>query len=173
MASYPRRELTTLITRCQAAGSTKERGNALEDLCRFLLEKVQDVRFHSRDQLNAARSQEIDLSFWVGRGSPLHFMPWVLLVEAKNHAKPVSSRDVRWFVEKLDDRKLGHGILVAMNGISGSPGKRTGAWDMIVKAMHKGIRVVVLTQDDLRVLRCTADLIRLIENRFLEITILA
>ena len=170
---YPPEELKSLLDKCHAAGSTEERGDALECLCRFLFEKVDGVRFHARDLLNAKRSQEIDLSFWVATHSPLSFMPYVLLVEAKNRTDRVGSQEVNWFVSKLERRKLTHGILVAMNGISGSDKRGSHAWDVVIKAVHDGIRVVVLTREDLDSLSCADDLVRRIQDRVLHITMLA
>jgi len=100
----------------------------------------------------------------------LHFLPFFFLIEAKNHATAVSSKDVGWFIAKLEKRGLEFGILVAYNGITGSD--RRAAWSEVAIALSKGIRLVVLTESEIRGLRDDDDLVSLMQKKICELVLI-
>jgi len=174
MAKYSPTRILQLLRQIEHAETNNSRGEAFEDLCCYLLGKVRGVRIGRRDALNYPGSQEMDIICWVDCGSsPLSFIPWILVVEAKCYTDPVSSKEVGAFVDKLRRRRVEYGILVAMNGISGELVNGTHAWDIIRRALWDGIRVIVLTGDDIRSVQTTEAFVTLIQDKLMDLTVSA
>lgn len=110
-------------------------------------------------------SEEIDAVLMVDdcRGIPLRSM--VVLVECKNWANPVGSDEVAWFETKLRRRSLNDGILIAASGITGDPLKLNSAHDIIQAALGAGVRILVVTRDDIGSLNSTDDVIELLKAK--------
>lgn len=157
------------------AANTVERGRILEALIAYLLSCCPGVRHFNSNNLNAAGSSELDVCFWNNRrlGS-LDFLPQILIVECKNTAARVGSPDVRIFLHKLITMRLDLGILVAANGITGDPNCVTAAHDVIRTAFHTShIRLIVLTRAELEALETLDDLICLLQDKILLLTMQA
>jgi hypothetical protein len=98
------------------------KGKALEDLIYYIFEKVPGIPFIERNQQNVFQTEEIDLAFWNDKTiNGLHFLPNIILVECKNWSRAVDTDAVSYFKNKIDERGLDFGVLVAANGITGDP----------------------------------------------------
>jgi hypothetical protein len=84
-----------------SAATAKARGNALEDLLIYILNRVPGVKFEDRNIVAAANSEEIDLLFWNNKTSD-GFRPLddILMFECKNWSQPVGSDTVAWFIRR-------------------------------------------------------------------------
>ena len=153
-------------------GSSAVRGKALEDLVCYLLGRIPGVTVVKRNAVDVGKTQEIDVACWNKRlRGGLDFLPYLLLVEAKNSSVRVSSRDVGWFIAKLEDMGLDFGILVARSGITGRD-RNSSAWGVVAKARRNGVRIAVLTQDDVASLRHTDDFAGLVQRKLCELVLL-
>ena len=154
-------------------GSTNyEKGRALEDLFCHLFSLVPGITVTRRNTLSTFHDEEVDVAFWNERlhgGFP--FLPYVLLVECKNWSKPVGSQEVAWFVTKLQTRGLTFGILVALNGITGSASARTDAHQIVAKALMEGRQLIVLERQTLESLRATDDLVLCIKEKLCDLAV--
>ena len=82
----------------QGAATTALKGRALEDLICYLFGLVPVVTITHRNEMNAFDTEEIDVALWNEQDpSSFHFLPNVILIEAKNWSKPVSSIETNWF----------------------------------------------------------------------------
>ena len=105
----------------QTAGSTSNKGRALEDLICYLFGLVPGVTITHRNKMNVFDTEEIDVAVWNEQApSGFHFLPNLILIEAKNWSNPVSSMEVNWFDSKLRDKGLDFGILISPCGITGN-----------------------------------------------------
>jgi len=95
----------------------------------------------------------------------------ILVVECKEWGRPVGSAEVTWFVEKLRSRALDHGVLVAEQGITGDAEQGRAAQHIIAGALRDGLRVIVVTGEDLRAVRSGRDVVKLLQVRLCELTI--
>src|SRR2546421_11876003 len=112
MPKYSQRRIRALLRESDNASTNDERGDKLEELTRYLFEKVRGISFYDRNILDANRAQELDVVFWNPSNlSEIGFLDLVLIIECKNTGHPVSSAGVGWFVRKLQDRGANHGIL--------------------------------------------------------------
>jgi hypothetical protein len=147
-------------------GATRAiRGQALEDVVGHTFGRIPGIRLGARNIRSAFRSEELDGMLVVEdcKGLPLRSM--MVLFECKNWGAPVGSDEVAWFVDKLRQRNLTEGILIAANGITGDQNKLHGAHDKIQAALAQGIHVIVVTSNELRKLKSTDDARGLLEAK--------
>jgi hypothetical protein len=84
------------------AGTTAEKGRALEDLICYLFGLVPGVTITHRNDMNAFDTEEIDVALWNDQDATgFNFLPNVILIESKNWSHAVSSIEVNWFDTKL------------------------------------------------------------------------
>jgi restriction endonuclease len=133
----------------------------------YLFSKCPGVRHFQNNALNAAGSSEVDVCFWNNRNpGSIDFLPEILVVECKNTAERVGSAAVRVFLSKLQEMRLGHGVLVAAHGVTGDQESLSAAHDVIRGAFQRDrIRIIVLTRVELETLRDTEGLIRLLQDK--------
>ena len=155
------------------ARNADAKGDALEELSKYLFENVTGVECSGKNILDAPRAHELDLAFWNDqRVSPIYFLDAVLVVECKATGSPVGSNGVGWFVLKLQDLGARHGILVALNGITGSANRNTSAHREVLNALvRNGIRVLLLTRSEILTLTDGNSLSALLQRKLLRLTL--
>ena len=154
------------------AESTAGQGKALEDLICYLFAQVPGITITLRNTKNAFKTEEIDVALWNEREAQgLHFLPNLILVEAKNWSSPVGGDEVSWFDSKLRSRGLEFGILVCTRGITGDPEKLTAAHRIIANALAEKRKLVVLRTDELLKLANTEALCDLIKLKLCELAV--
>lgn len=156
MTDYDAAKIQDFIDRGLTSRTTKEQGDALEDLVCYLLEGLPGIKT-KRNVVDRSKSCEIDVIVancqygWMTQ-YPKHFF-----VECKNWGKPVDSKAVRDFAMKMEDRSVEIGVLVTANGIRGKAADITAAYQEIVLQQVKGRRIVVVHVDQLRTLKSPSD----------------
>jgi hypothetical protein len=167
MPTLAARRIRLFFGRGDAATTAQERGQALEGLLVYIMERIPGLRLMERDVRNAVNSEEIDLIFWNDRlPNGLPFLPYILIFECKNWHDPVDSVAVRFFLEKLRTRHLEYGFMIAANGITGNEIDRTAAYDHIGFAFtNDRCGMLVFTRDELLQITHTDAFIRLIQDK--------
>jgi hypothetical protein len=155
------------------AKTADARGDALEELSKYLFENLRGVECSGKNILDSPRAHELDLAFWNDqRVSPLYFLDAVLVVECKATGLPVGSNGVAWFAVKLQDRGARHGVLVALNGITGSASRNTSAHSEVLNALVRdGIRILLLTRAEILNLTDSNSLASLLQRKLLRLTL--
>jgi hypothetical protein len=173
MASYSRKRLDAMLLAIDQSETADAKGDALEILSTYLFEKLRGVSLLRRNILDAPRAHELDIAFWNDQPrSELAFLDAVLVVECKASDRPVGSEEVGWFVRKLQDRGAHHGILIALNGITGSSSEVTSAHSEVLGALLRDkIKVLLVTRAEIITLSCSADLADLLKQKLLILTL--
>ncbi len=173
MANYSKPNITRLLNESDIAPNTAVKGAKLEELVRYIFNKVPKVSFYASNVLDGVRAHELDVIFTNDvRNSPLYFLDFTIITECKNTADRTSSAQVGWFVRKLQDRGVSTGILISLSGITGVADGLSNAHSEILDALVRdGIRVLVITRDDILALNKTDDLVALIQRKILKLTI--
>ena len=172
MAAISVKRVARFLEYGRNGNNTTEQGKALEDLVCYLFGKIPGISVTHRNQLNTFATEEIDVALWNEKRRPgFHFLPHVLLIEAKNWSAPVGSAEVAWFDRKLRDRGLDLGILVAIRGVTGNTADRTAAHQIIAGSLRESRRILVMTGDDLGELRDTKDLVLLLKTRLCDLAV--
>ncbi len=170
-----REDLQTEVLRhlrlCDRATSTYNKGKAFEDLICFLFEVIPGITTR-RNKKNVFNTEEVDVmltnEFFPG-GLPSPAFPPHILIECKNWSVKVDSMNVSWFIDKLESRGLGLGILFAAQGITGNTQHLTDAHFIIAKALPKGRRMLVITRNDIENLTRATDLVRLLKEKLSDL----
>ena len=149
MGDYSKDAIFSLAAKCKDQGlPTTARGRAFEELFCYLLAGVPGIVYQT-DTVNFAQSDEIDIAVAnSGNVSGLACFPTLFLVEAKNWTDPVDSISIGAFIDKLRDRHIELGILVAANGVTGGPATLREAHHKAASAQTSGYRILLITMDD-------------------------
>jgi hypothetical protein len=162
-------QLTGLIALVDSAATNQDKGSRFETLAIYLFEHLDGVEVTDHDI--RMPSEEIDLVLWNAQREEI-LRPWeaIILVECKNWSAAVGAPALDNFIGKLRRRGLKTGIFVAANGVTGSfingDGDEPGAIGIIRSALQEGIRVIVLTMDDIRAVATLDDIRGLIKTRY-------
>ncbi|MGP0067998.1 MAG: hypothetical protein ACLQGP_30935 [Isosphaeraceae bacterium] len=160
------------MKRADNAGTNDEKGQIFEDLIVYLFSKVPGVPQIRRNSISVFRSEELDLVIWNNKHAKglISLNTWIP-VECKSSLHPIGSRELQVFISKIERRALDFGILIAWQGITGDPATLTGAHDHASTALIKGIRVIIITRQDIENLTSTEDLVGLIRTRICDLII--
>jgi hypothetical protein len=146
--------------------STTARGRAFEKLFCYLLDGVPGI-IYEVDRVNFAQSDEIDIAVAnTGSLSGLACFPTLFLVEAKNWKDSVDNSSVGAFIDKLRDRHIELGILVAASGVTGDPTTLRAAYKA-ASAQTSGYRILLIVMDDLLQVRTSDEFTLLLVKRLL------
>lgn len=172
MPKFSAKKIKDLFAKSDAAKTNVEKGKCLEDLAVYLFEMIPGISVTARDKKNTYDAEEIDVALWNeqhARGfKTLNFL---ILVECKNWSSPVGSMEVNWFLTKIKNRALDFGILIAANGITGSDEDRRQAHDVVSKALAEGVRMILLTRDEILSLADTDELVRTVKCKLCELIV--
>lgn len=173
MARYSKRKINKLIIESDNAQTADEKGDKLEELTKYLFSKVLGVKFHKKNVLDGYRAHELDVVFTNDvRISDLYFLGFSIITECKNTAQPIGSNDVRWFIDKLRDRGLQVGVLVSFSGITGAASGVLNAHSEILNAVNRdSLIILVLNRDEIKSLGTTEDLVKILIDKKLALTI--
>lgn len=172
MARYLRKEINRHLSICDNGSTNHEKGHAFEDLVCYLFDNVPGISISQRNQLNAFENEEIDIALWNEKAqNGLYFLPHIVLVECKNWSKPVSSSEISWFLSKLTSRGLDFGILVANNGITGSPAELTAAHNTIALHLAQKRQMIVFTREDIINLGDATSLVNLTKQKLCKLAV--
>ena len=158
---------SALIEQCAAAGTSQEKGSALEDLLRYLLDSVPGVSV--RKVRVQTQAEEIDIVAFNERRDRA-FADWdpIIFVECKNWRERVGKDEVVVFLDKLRGAGLHFGILVAREGVTGDANGRRDATLKLREAMRDGFRVIVVTLAELEVITDAASFSNLVIDKFCD-----
>jgi hypothetical protein len=173
MARYSRKKINRLITESDNAPNSDVKGDKLEELVKYLFDKIPGVLFYKKNVLDGVRAHELDVVFKNDiRVSELHFLDFVIITECKNTANRLGSSEVRWFIDKLRDRGRKSGILISLSGISGAANGQMNAHSEVINALLRdNITILLLDRGEIESLNSTEELVELLLNKILALTI--
>lgn len=161
--------LAARIADVDAAATAHDKGASFEALAIYLFEHLNGVEVTEHDI--RMPSEEIDIVLWNAQLEEV-LRPWeaVVLVECKNWSANVGAPALDNFIGKLRRRSLTTGIFIAATGVTGGfingDGDEPGAVGIVRSALQEGIRVIVITMNDIRAITCLDDIRRLIKTRY-------
>lgn len=152
----------------QAAETSDAKGKLYEELLKYLFEGVPGC-IAERNLTNVFRTEQIDVA--VGNAQSydgLWLLPHVVLVECKDWDKPVDSTAVGYFMNILTGRGIELGVLVAASGITGNRDDLTNAHAIGLHGSPRGIKIVVITAEEIAGLQSVGDFVDLLHRRYLR-----
>ena len=172
MPNFSSKKIKDFFAKSDAAKTIAEKGRRLEDLAVYLFAKIPGISITARNKKNTYDTEEIDVALW-NEQHPRGFkaLNFLILVECKNWTSPVGSMEVNWFLTKIKNRALNFGILIASNGITGSDEDKKHAHDVVSKALAEGIRMILLTREEILALTDSDELVRLVKRKLCELIV--
>ncbi|MCK4297267.1 MAG: restriction endonuclease [Candidatus Marinimicrobia bacterium] len=173
MARYSQNTIVRLLRESDNAPNSYVKGEKLEELVKYLFDKVTGVTFYAANTLDGVRAHELDVIFSNDqRRSDLYFLEFIIITECKNTANRIGSHDVRWFISKLQDRGVKTGLLISLNGITGEADGQISAHSEIINALNRdGTKVLVIMREDILSFSNTNDLVGLLKRKIMKLTI--
>lgn len=150
------------------APDSDAKGKAYEALVTYLFSCVPGCTVEP-DITNVFGAEQIDVA--VGNRASedgLYLLPKIFMVECKDWDQPVDSKTVGYFLNILAGRSIEVGVLVAANGITGNLSNMTYAHALGLTAAPRGIKLVVITTEEIAGLSTTAEFIELLHRRLLR-----
>lgn len=149
----------------KSAGTSYQRGRYYENLLAYLIESVPGCEA-IRNRLNYYGTEEVDITVDNARlVDGFSRLPEKFLVECKNWSSPVDSTTLGYFVNVVVDRDCSLGVLAAAQGITSDKHHRGRAHAIGMAALIRHIRIIVITDADLRRLTSPADFVALLHRR--------
>ena len=164
MAAYDPSVIKEYLAVVDNPPTAAAKGKAFEDLACYLFNGIPGITITVRNLMNTFATEEIDVACKndndpAGLGGLVDFF----LVECKGWKDAVNSEQVSWFLTKIRHRGVRFGILIAANGITGEPEHLTRANFLVsVEMATFGIKMVVITREEIEKLTSGEDLARLI-----------
>jgi restriction endonuclease len=156
------------LTEAKTASTSDAKGKLYEELVRYLFEGVPGC-IAERNLTNVFRTEQVDVAVGNARlKDGLWLLPHVILAECKDWDKPVDSSTVGYFMSILAGRGIELGVLVAANGITGDREDLTNAHALGLHASPRGIKLIVITSDDIDGLQSVDEFIELLHRRYLK-----
>lgn len=173
MARYSQNTITRLLDESDNAPNVDVKGAKLEELVRYLFDKIPRVSYYDSNVLDGVRAHELDVIFTNDvRNSDLYFLDFTIITECKNTANRIGSHQVGWFVRKLQDRGVSTGILISLSGITGEADGQNNASSEIINALIRDkIKILVIRRADILGFQTTNDLVDLLKRKILRLTI--
>jgi hypothetical protein len=171
MPRYSTLKIQNMLMKSDNATTPAAKGAMLEQLIRYLFEKIPGISFVEKNILDSPRAHEIDLAF-TNRASEseLFFLDAVIIVECKHTQTPVGSEKVRWFIDKLVDRGSSNGILVSLTGITGSPDCPSSAYSEITNALTRDkVIIILIEREEILDFTNTNDITDLMSEKYLRL----
>ncbi len=172
MAKYDKKKIKKLLNYRSIGSDKNKQERNLEELTRYIFEKISGISVITPNQSNKLRSQEIDLVLWNKQVlDGLYFLPNIIPIECKNMSETVNGMTLNWFVKKIRNSGLSMGILVARDGISGNELKETFAYHEHANALRDGVQVIVITGQDLEKTTDPEQFVEMLKQKLLNLVI--
>ncbi|MDG9674820.1 restriction endonuclease [Micromonospora sp. DH14] len=160
--------LTQLLEAASLAGNSQAKGEAYEKLITFLFESIPGC-IVDRDITNVFGTEQIDIAVGnIHEAGGLRLLPPIILVECKNWNDPVDSQAIGYFFNILASRAIELGVLVAASGVTGDVLSGRHSHALGLAAAPRGIKMIVITNDDITQIRQPEDFVELLHRRYLR-----
>lgn len=173
MPNYSQKIILKLLHESDNAATADLKGAKLEELVNYLFSKVPGVQFYAANTLDGVRAHELDVIFKNDqRVSDLYFLDFIIITECKNTGNRIGSKDVRWFISKLQDHGVKNGVLISLSGITGEADGKSNAHSEIINALNKdGTKVLVIKRGDIEAFTTTDNLVDLLQVKIMKLAI--
>lgn len=170
MGAISQAQVRKFLKAADSAATNDAKGNVFEELVCYLFEKIPGIILPQRNILNQSASEEIDLAFFNEQHPKgLKSFNAFLLIECKNWSSAIGSADVGAFISKLNNRGLDFGILIAANGVTGSPEDGKQAHHQATLALSKKVQIIVITRAEIETLTSSDELVTLIKKKVCQL----
>ena len=154
------------------SSSQNEQGFALEELLCNLFKKIPGLSITKRNEDRKFDGNDIDIIIWnAQRSDGFYFLPNILSIAAYRWLEKIEKEHISWFINRLKERGLSFGILVAMNGLVEDEEERTLVRQQISSALNDERQIVILRGKDFKKINSTEQLVTLVKEKLCELAV--
>ena len=145
---------------------------ALEELLCNLFEKIPGLSITKRNEDRKFDGKDIDIIVWNDQKSAgFYFLPNILSIGAHRWLEKIEKEHVSWFINRLKERGLSFGILVAMNGLAEDEEERSLVRQQISSALNDERQIVILGGKDFEKINSTEQIVTLVKEKLCELAV--
>lgn len=125
--------------------------------------KNEDQNFAERD---------IEIIFWNEQKSDgFYFLPNIIPIGAHRWLEKLESEHISWFMNRLKERGLSFGVLIAMNGLAEDDEEQSSVRQQISSALNDERQIVILKGKDFEKINSTEQLVTLVKEKLCELAV--
>jgi len=114
----------------------------------------------------------VDIVCWNNQHpNGLYFLPSIISVGAIEWLEPVSGEHIKWFMNKLKEKGLSFGVLLAVNNLIDEQEARAEVRDIISSAFSDERQIVILRGKDLEKVSDSSQLVTLFKEKLCELAV--
>ncbi|MEU6429699.1 hypothetical protein ABZ860_27720 [Microbispora sp. NPDC046973] len=159
--------LQLALSQLDQASHTTGKGMRLQQVMELVINAAPGFTVVDRNKLDMPKSAEVDLWISHDRRPTIPFIDPLVPIECKNEEGRASASQIRDFAGKIQATGGADGLLVARKGLSGEG--LESAHNAIHSWLNNGIRILVVTGNDLSNLRKPSDFAPLLKERYVEL----
>ena len=144
----------------------------LEELLCNLFKKIPGLSITMRNEDRKFDGKDIDIIVWNEQKSDgFYFLPNILSIGAHRWLEKIEREHISWFINRLKERGLSFGILIAMNGLVEDEEERSLVRQQISSALSDERQIVILRGKDFEKINSTEQLVTLVKEKLCELAV--
>ena len=172
MKGYSHTHILQFLSVIKKSASPNKQGFALEELICRLFKRIPGVSITKRNEDKRFEGKDIDIIFWnEQQAEGFYFLPNIIPVGAHRWLEHVGSEQINWFMNRLTERGLSFGILIAMNGLVEDDQERALLRQQISSALNNEREIVILQGKDLEKVTTINKFVTLFKEKLCELAV--
>jgi len=100
-----------------------------------------------------------------------YFLPNIIPFGALRLLEKLEREHIKWFINRLKERGLSFGVLIAMNGLAEDEEERSLVRQQISSALNDERQIVILRGEDFEKIESTEQLVTLVKEKLCELAV--
>lgn len=172
MATISKTRILQFLNVIRKSVSSDEQGFALEELLCSLFKRVPGLSITRRNEDRKFKDKDIEIIFWNEQKSDgFYFLPNIIPISAHRWLEKMEREHITWFLNRLKERGLSFGILIATNGLAEEDEEQLLLREQISFALNDERQILILRGKDFEKLNSTEQLVTLVKEKLCELAV--
>lgn len=172
MSTISHTRILQFLSVIRKSSSPDERGLALEELLCSLFKKIPGLSITKRNEDRKFEDRDIEIVFWNEQKSDgFYFLPNIIPFGAHRSLEKLEGEHIKWFINRLKERGLSFGVLIAMKGLVEDEEERSLVRQQISSALNDERQIVILRGKDFEKIESTEQLVTLVKEKLCELAV--
>ena len=144
----------------------------MEELLCSLFKKIPGLSITKRNEDRKFEGKDIEIVFWNEQKSDgFYFLPNIIPFGAHRSLEKLEREHIKWFINRLKERGLSFGVLIAMNGLVEDEEEQSLVRQQISSALNDERQIVILRGKDFEKIESTEQLVTLVKEKLCELAV--
>lgn len=144
----------------------------MEELLCNLFKKIPGLSITKRNEDRKFEGRDIEIIFWNEQKlDGFYFLPNIIPIGAHRSLEKLEREHIRWFINRLKERGLSFGVLIAMNGLAEDEEERSFVRQQISSALSDERQIVILGGKDFEKINSAEQLVTLVKEKLCELAV--